>query len=142
EESCMSLRRTRALFRKEMLHIVRDPRSLVAALLQPLIMLLIFGWALSLDVDRIPTFIYDQSNSPQSRDLIHGFTGSRYFDVREVQGYHAIEQAIERRQCLLGVAIPPDFAKQIGLKQQTQVQLLLDGSDSNTASIARGYAEA
>jgi ABC-2 type transport system permease protein len=137
----MSLRRTRALFRKEMLHILRDPRSLVAALLQPLIMLLIFGWALSLDVDRIPTYIYDQSDSPESHDLIHEFQGSRYFQVREVRGYRAIEQAIDKRQCLLGVAIPPDFAKQIGLKQQTQVQLLLDGSDSNTASIARGYAE-
>lgn len=137
----MSYRRTRALFRKEMLHILRDPRSLVAALLQPLVMLLIFGWALSLDVDRIPTYIYDQSDSPQSRDLIKQFEGSRYFQVREVQGYHAIEQAIDKRQCLIGVAIPPDFAKQIGQKQPTQVQLLIDGSDSNTASIARGYAE-
>jgi ABC-2 type transport system permease protein len=137
----MSLRRTRALFRKEMLHILRDPRSLVAALLQPLIMLLIFGWALSLDVDRIPTYVYDQSNSPESRNLIQTFKGSRYFNVTEVQGYHPIEQAIDKRQCLIGVAIPPDFAKQIGQKQQTQVQLLIDGSDSNTAAIARGYAE-
>jgi ABC-2 type transport system permease protein len=137
----MSLRRTRAIFRKEMLHIARDPRSLVAALLQPLIMLLIFGWALSLDVDRIPTYIYDQSNSPQSRDLIQDFRGSRYFTVKEVQSYHAIEQAIDKRQCLLGVAIHADFARQIGREQTAQVQLLLDGSDSNTASIARGYAE-
>jgi ABC-2 type transport system permease protein len=137
----MSLRRTRALFRKELLHIIRDPRSLVAALLQPLIMLLIFGWALSLDVDRIPTYIYDQSHTPQSQDLIRDFQGSRYFQVTQVSGYHAIELAIDKRQCLLGIAIPPDFAKQIGQKQQTQVQLLLDGSDSNTASIARGYAE-
>ena len=137
----MNLRRTRAIFRKEMLHIARDPRSLIAALLQPLVMLLIFGWALSLDVDRIPTYVYDQSQTPRSRDLIHNFQGSRYFQVTEVRGYHAIEQAIDKRQCLLGIAIPPDFAKQIGLKQPTQVQLLLDGSDSNTASIARGYAE-
>jgi ABC-2 type transport system permease protein len=137
----MSLRRTRAIFRKEMLHILRDPRSLVAALLQPLIMLLIFGWALSLDVDRIPTYVYDQSATPQSRALIRQFSGSRYFTVTEVNGYHAIEQAVDKRQCLLGIAIPPDFAKQIGQKQPTQVQLLLDGSDSNTAAIARGYAE-
>ncbi len=137
----MNIRRTRALFRKEMLHILRDPRSLVAALLQPLILLLIFGWALSLDVDHIPTSVYDQSNSPQSRDLIHQFYGSRYFQVTEVQGYGAIERAIETRRCLIGVVIPPDFAKRIGSKQPTQVQLLIDGSDSNTASIARGYAE-
>ncbi|MBZ5603301.1 MAG: ABC transporter permease [Acidobacteriia bacterium] len=137
----MNLRRTRAIFRKEMLHIIRDPRSLVAALLQPLIMLMLFGWALSLDVDHIPAYVYDQSNSPQSRDLINAFQGSRYFSVTEVTSYHAIEQAIDKRQCLMGVAIPPDFAKQLGQKQPTQVQLLLDGSDSNTASIARGYAE-
>ncbi len=137
----MNLRRTRAIFRKEMLHIWRDPRSLVAALLQPLIMLMLFGWALSLDVDHIPAYVYDQSNSPQSRDLINAFQGSRYFSVTRVSSYHTIEQAIDKRQCLIGIAIPPDFAKNIGLKQTAQVQLLLDGSDSNTASIARGYAE-
>jgi ABC-2 type transport system permease protein len=137
----MNFRRTRAIFRKELLHVIRDPRSLIAALLNPLIMLLIFGWALSLDVDRIPTYVYDQSNTPQSRDLIQEFRGSRYFSVTEVSGYHAIELAIDKRQCLLGIAIPPDFGQQLGLKQGAQVQLLLDGSDSNTAAIARGYAE-
>ncbi len=62
--SRMNFRRTRAIARKEMLHILRDSRSLVAALLQPLVMLLIFGWALSLDVDRIPTFVYDLDQTP------------------------------------------------------------------------------
>ena len=78
----MNFRRTRAMARKEMLHILRDPRSLVAALGQPLMMLLIFGWALSLDVDRIPTIIYDLDQTPQSRDLIKDFRGSRYFRHR------------------------------------------------------------
>ena len=138
----MSFRRTRAIARKEMLHILRDPRSLFAALMQPLVMLLIFGWALSLDVDQIPTFIYDQDQSPQSRDLVRDFQGSRYFHiVEEVHGYKPIEQAINMRRCLLGVVIPVNFAKQIGQKQATQVQLLIDGSDSNTAAIAQGYAQ-
>ncbi len=138
----MNLRRTRAIARKEMLHILRDSRSLFAALLQPLVMLLIFGWALSLDVDRIPTFVYDLDQSPQSRDLVRDFRGSRYFRVvDEVHGYRPIEQAINRRACLLGVVIPEHFAKNIGLKQPAQVQLLIDGSDSNTAAIAQGYAE-
>jgi len=138
----MKFRRTRAIARKEMLHILRDSRSLFAALLQPLVMLLIFGWALSLDVDRIPTYVYDLSQSPQSRDLIRDFRGSRYFRVvDEVHGYRAIDQAINRRACLLGVVIPERFAKEIGLKQPAQVQLLIDGSDSNTAAIAQGYAE-
>ena len=138
----MSFRRTRAIARKEMLHILRDSRSLFAALLQPLVMLLIFGWALSLDVDRIPTFVYDLDHSPQSRDLVKDFRGSRYFQVvEEVNGYRPIEQAINGRKCLLGVVIPEHFAKDIELKRPAQVQLLIDGSDSNTAAIAQGYAE-
>ncbi len=138
----MSFRRTRAIARKEMLHILRDSRSLFAALLQPLVMLLIFGWALSLDVDRIPTYVYDQDQTPESRALIREFQGSRYFNIAaEVRDYHQIDLAIDRRACLLGVVIPRNFAKDIGLKQSAQVQLLVDGSDSNTAAIAQGYAE-
>ena len=65
----MNFRRTRAMARKELLHILRDPRSLAAALLQPLIMLLLFGYALSLDVDRIPTMIYDLDHTPRERAI-------------------------------------------------------------------------
>ncbi|HLX45055.1 MAG TPA: ABC transporter permease [Bryobacteraceae bacterium] len=138
----MNFRRTRALARKEVLHILRDPQSLFAALLQPLVMLLIFGWALSLDVDRIPTFVYDIDQTPQSRDLIREFQGSRYFEiVEQVHAYRPIEQAVDQRRCLIGLIIPRDFAKDIALKRPTQVQILLDGSDSNTAAIAQGYAE-
>ncbi len=138
----MNFRRTKAIARKEMLHILRDSRSLAAALLQPFVMLLIFGWALSLDVDRIPTYVYDMSHSPESRDLIREFQGSRYFSIQDqVHSYGPIDKAIDKRSALLGVVIPEDFAKNIGLKQPTSVQLLLDGSDSNTAAIAQGYAE-
>jgi len=138
----MSFRRTRALARKEVLHILRDPQSLFAALLQPLVMLLIFGWALSLDVDRIPTYVYDMDRTPQSRDLIRNFEGSHYFQVIEqVQGYRLIEKAVDKRTCLIGLIIPKDFGKDVNLKRAAQVQLLIDGSDSNTAAIAQGYAE-
>ncbi len=138
----MNWRRTRAIYRKEMLHIVRDFRSLISALLQPLVMLLIFGWALSLDVDKIPTFVYDQDHSPESRDLIQDFQGSRYFDIhKQVQSYSPIEKAIDTRECLIGIVVPDDFSKNLHLGKQAQVQLLIDGSDSNTASIALGYAE-
>jgi ABC-2 type transport system permease protein len=137
----MSLRRTLAIARKELLHIWRDPRSLASALGQPLIMLIIFGWALSLDVDRIPTFIFDQDQSPQSRDLARDFRGSRYFRiVEEVSSYRPVEQGIDARKGMLSVVIPPNFSRDLGLGKEAQVQLLLDGSDSNTASIALGYA--
>ncbi len=138
----MTYRRTRAIARKELLHIVRDPRSLAAALALPLMMLIIFGYALSLDVDRIPTAIYDQDHTPQSRDLIREFRGSRYFEiVDDVQSYGPIERGMDTRRLLLGVVIPNDYARNLLSGKEAQVQLLLDGADSNTASIAQGYAE-
>ena len=138
----MNWYRTRAIARKEFLHILRDPRSLASALGQPLIMLIIFGWALSLDLDHIPTYVYDLDQTPQSRELIRDFRGSRYFDVRrEVNSYDPIRKGIDARDCLLGIVIPNDFSTNLGLGKEAQVQLLIDGSDSNTAAIALGYAE-
>src|SRR5580692_7998346 len=108
----MNFRRTRAIARKELLHVVRDPQSLTAALLQPFIMLLLFGWALSMDVDHIPTYVYDHDHSPQSRELIRSFSGSRYFSILSaVQSYGPIERAIDTRECLLAIVIPDDFSK-------------------------------
>ncbi|MGP8244136.1 MAG: ABC transporter permease [Bryobacteraceae bacterium] len=137
-----SLRRLRAIWIKELRHIVRDRRSLSLALFLPVMMLLLYGYALSLDVDHIPTLIYDQSNTEASRDLIQQFQASRFFDVMGyVRDYGPIERAIDRGSILLGVVIPRDYGKQEGSGRVAQVQLLLDGSDSNTASIALGYAE-
>ena len=138
----MNFRRTRAMARKELLHIVRDPRSLIAALALPLMMLLIFGYALSLDVDRIPTIIYDLDHTPQSRALIREFRGSRYFDIiEEATSYRPSEREMDMRRCLLGVVLPPDYSRNLLSGEEAQVQLLLDGTDSNTAAIALGYGE-
>lgn len=139
----MSYRRLRAIARKEVLHVIRDPRSLASAIAIPLTMLLIFGYALSLDVDRIPTIVYNMDLRPESADLVRDFQGSRYFQVIEaVSGYRPIEQAMDSRRALLGVVIPADFSSNVlAGDAEAQVQLLLDGSDSNTAAIAQGYAE-
>jgi ABC-2 type transport system permease protein len=139
----MSFRRTRAVLHKELLHIVRDPRSLIMALAVPLLMLVLFGYALTLDVDQIPTLVYDSDHTPESRDLIAQFSGSRFFHILgQVDDYHAIESAIDKSQCLLGVVIQPNFARDLLAGRAAQAQLLFDGSDSNTASIAKGYADA
>jgi ABC-2 type transport system permease protein len=139
----MTLRRTRAMARKEFLHIVRDPRSLLMALALPLLMILLFGYALTLDVDRIPTIIFDRDGTPESRELISRFQGSRYFQILgTANSYEAIERGIDKSECMLGVVIPEDFARNLLSGHDAQVQLLLDGSDSNTASIAQGYAGA
>jgi len=138
----MSFRRTAAVARKEFLHIVRDRRSLALALALPALMLLLFGYALSLDVDRIPTLIYDADRSPQSRELIAGFESSRFFRVAGfVNRYLDIEQAFDRDEALLGVVIDQHYSADLLAVRKGKVQLLLDGSDSNTASIALGYAE-
>lgn len=139
----MNLRRTRAVARKEFLHVLRDPRSLAGALLIPLFMLLLFGYGLTLDVDRVPTVIKDDDRTPHSRELIERFRGSRFFQVLgAAERYSAIEHGIDRDEVLVGVVIPRGFGRDIMAGRAAQVQVIIDGSDSNTASIARGYLEA
>jgi ABC-2 type transport system permease protein len=137
----MSYRRLRAMFIKELHHITRDSRSLAMALAMPMMMLLLYGYALSLDVDHIQTLVYDEDGTSASRNLTRQFQGSHYFEVVGfVTDYHAIEHAIDTSRVLIGVAIPRGFGKDLDAGKG-KVQLLVDGSDSNTASIAMGYAE-
>jgi ABC-2 type transport system permease protein len=138
-----SIGRTAAMARKEGLHILRDPRSLWLALAMPVMMLLLFGYALTLDIDRVPTVVYDQDRSPQSRELVARFAGSRYFQIiGEVDEYPPIKLMIDRSQCTLALVIPRGYSSDLNSSRQAQVQLLVDGSNSNTASISMGYAEA
>ena len=138
----MNFRRLKAVARKELLHIVRDPRSLILALALPLVMLLLFGYALTLDVDRIPTYVYDQDRTPQSRDLINQFRGSRYFQIIGTPNeYKTIERGIDKSTILLSLVIPTDYSRHLLAGDETVVQFLVDGSDSNTAGIALGYAQ-
>ena len=137
----MSYRRLRAMFVKELHHITRDARSLAMALAMPMMMLLLYGYALSLDVDHILTLVYDQDGTSASRELIRQFAGSRYFNVTGfVHDYRTIERGIDTSSVLIGVVIPRGFGGELAAGKGT-VQLLVDGSDSNTASIAMGYAE-
>ena len=138
----MSYRRTRAVFIKELHHITRDSRSLAMALAMPVMMLLLYGYALSLDVDHIRTLIYDQDGTEASRDLARQFAASRYFDIAGyVSSYGPIEHAIDRGDVLMAITIPQRFGEAVRSGTGTNVQILIDGSDSNTASIAMGYAE-
>lgn len=138
----MKLLRLKAIARKELLHIVRDSRSLALALLLPLVMLLMFGYALSLDVDHISTLIFDRDNSPQSHELVSQFSGSNYFQILGyVKSYREIEHGIDQSKALMAVVIPEKFGGDLLAGREAQVQVLLDGSDSNTASIAQGYVD-
>ncbi|HWC99399.1 MAG TPA: ABC transporter permease [Candidatus Sulfopaludibacter sp.] len=138
----MSYRRLRAVLIKELHHITRDSRSLGMALAVPVMMLLLYGYALSLDVDRVPTLVYDQDGTTASRELVKQFQGSRFFDIRGVvDGYGPIQRGIDSNKILLGVVIPRQYSENAAAGREAPVQLLLDGSDSNTASIVMGYAE-
>ncbi|HVU36197.1 MAG TPA: ABC transporter permease [Opitutaceae bacterium] len=139
----MNLRRLRAIARKEALHIRRDPRSLILAIGIPMMMIILFGYALTLDVDRVPLVIWDQSGTPASRDFTARFTGSRYFTlVGSVDSYAEIQHVIDTRTALIALVVPSRFGAELAAGRRTSVQAILDGSDSNTAAIVLGYAQA
>jgi ABC-2 type transport system permease protein len=138
----MSYRRARAIFVKELRHILRDKRSLGLALAMPAMMLLLYGFALSLDVDHVPMLIYDQDATAASRTLARQFQGSRLFQVKRMaHSYRDLELAIDRNEALLGLVIPHEFGKDSSSGRGAVIQLVMDGSDSNTAGIAINYAE-
>jgi ABC-2 type transport system permease protein len=134
--------RIRAVARKEFIHIVRDPRSLAMAIAIPMLLLVLFGYALTLDLDNVPLMVWDQNPSHQSRELISHFLGSRYFSLEGyAHGYREVEEAIDSGRALMALVIPHDFARLIESGRTSPLQILVDGSDSNTAAIAIGYAE-
>jgi ABC-2 type transport system permease protein len=138
----MKLRRIWAMSRKEFLHVLRDPWSLGMALALPALMLVLFGYALTLDVDRVPLVVWDQDNTPQSRELVSRFTASRYFSLYSgAVSYSQIEDAIDRNDALAGLIVPAGFARDLA-SGQGRAQFIVDGSDNNTAAIAMGYADA
>ena len=138
----MKLRRVRAVARKELLHILRDPRSLGMAIAIPMLMLILFGFALTVDVDDVPLVVWDQSLSPASRELLSRFDGSPYFSLAgSVRNERELEEAVDRREALVGLVIPADFAQRIEAGRSVPVEFLVDGSDSNKAAIAIGYGE-
>jgi ABC-2 type transport system permease protein len=134
--------RIMAVSRKEFLHILRDPRSLAMAIAIPMLLLVLFGYALTLDVDNVPLVVWDQSESPASREFISHFNGSRYFAIQGyLRNYREVEKAIDSAQALVAIIIPKDFAERIASGRIASVQLIVDGSDSNTATMATGYAD-
>jgi ABC-2 type transport system permease protein len=137
----MNLSRVRAIARKEFIHVARDPRSLGMAIAIPILLLVLFGFALTLDVDHVPLVVWDQSASLESREFISQFAGSRYFNIHtHVRNYREIEHAIDSRQALAALIIPADFAGGLVAGRNVPVQMIVDGSDANTATIAMGYA--
>jgi ABC-2 type transport system permease protein len=139
----MNLLRVWAITRKEFIHVLRDPRSLGMAIAIPMLLLMLYGYALTLDVDNVPLVVWDQSQSPASREYISRFDGSRYFSVRGyARNYREVTEAIDSGQALVALVIPREFADRIESGRAASVQLIVDGSDANTATLAANYADA
>ena len=138
----MNARRVRAVARKEFLHVLRDPRSLGMAIAIPMLMLVMFGYALTLDVDHVPMIVWDQSGTYESRELIARFAGSPYFSVRrQIDNARELDRAIDAGEALVALVVPYDFTRQLTVGSEAPVQLVVGAMDSNTATIAIGYAD-
>ena len=138
----MNISRTVAVMRKEFIHIIRDSRSLGMAIAMPVLLIFLFGSSLSLDVDNVPLVVWDQNGTNESREFIGRFTSSRYFGLSGyVSSYAGIEQVIDKREAILALVVPVDFSRNLELGRMADVQLIVDGSDANTATIAIGYAQ-
>ncbi len=139
----MKLIRLKAIALKEFIQIVRDPRSLALAISIPMLLLLLFGYALTLDVDRIPTVLLDLDRTPQSREMSDQFFSSRYFVLQSsAENYSQVQEIIDRGEALMGLVIPAKFSRDLQSSRPAQIQVLMDGTDANTATIALGYAQA
>lgn len=136
----MKLIRIKAIAKKEMLQIIRDPLSLAMGFMMPVLLLLIFGYAISLDVDDITTIVYDQDRSSMSRELVADLSASGYFKVvRYAEQEREVEQYLDAGKARVGLTIPVGFSRDLRGGRVTQLPIVVDGSDSNTATIALGY---
>jgi ABC-2 type transport system permease protein len=141
--SAVSLTRLLAIARKEFIQLYRDPNSLAIIFAMPLLLLLLFGYAVTLDIKQVRVAVYDQERSEKSRDFVHRFAQSSYFRMAaEVPDYKTLTRLIDLREAQVGLVIPNDFSRSLDSGRSTAVQVLLDGSDANTANIILGYTRA
>lgn len=139
----MKLHRVHAVVRKESQEIARDPITLGVALVIPLIMLMLFGYAISLDVRDVPMAVWDQDGTPQSRALADAFERSGYFRiVGHVADARGLRTTLDGARAKLVLVVPPRFAARFARGELVAVQVLVDGTYSNTAEIVGAYADA
>ncbi len=136
-----SLARTLALIRKELLAVLKDPRSRWSVILPPVLQCLIFGYAATYDLNHVPYAVLDQDHSLASHDLLARFDSSKVFErVANLQRAADIARIINDRDALIVVQVPQDFERDLLLGKGANVQVIADGRNSNTAGVAQGYA--
>lgn len=137
----MKLKRLLTITRKEFIHIKRDKASLVMALVAPVMMLLIFGFAVNTDVTHVNLVVSDGSRTPESRELIEKFNNSYYFKTYEiVESSDKVEEYIDKGKVKVGLVIPAGYAKDLKRGRTAEIQILVDGSDPTIARTAMSYS--
>lgn len=133
--------RLKSMLIKEFRQALRDPRMKVMMFLAPLIQIFIFGYAATTDVKNVPIAIYDLDNTPQSRDIVRAFTNSRYFNATHyINTDEQLKTLINKSSVDAVICIQHGFENKLTGGRSAKIQLILDGSNSNTASIVLGYA--
>jgi len=133
--------RIRVILRKEFIQMLRDPRMRAILFVPPILQLIIFGYAVTLDVDNARIAWMDMSRTPESRALMQRFTGSGRFEVFAIaESEDDVQQLLDRSKVHAAVAVLPDFARNIARGRTAQVQVLVDGTNSNTATLISAYA--
>lgn len=138
-----SLRRMRAVARKEFLHLSRDHRMRPIIFILPVVQLVILGLAANLDVEDVPVVVVDHDHSPVSREVATRLDASPAFELVEVTDDEAYaEQAIDLGRAELVVVVPPHTQRGLARGERVQIPLWLDGTDTNRALLAQTYADA
>ena len=133
--------RLKAMLFKEFRQVLRDPRMKVTIFVAPVFQILIFGYAATTDVKNIPTAIYDLDNTPQSRDIIREFIGSKYFKAKYyIYDDKQLETLVNESAVNAVIRFNHDFAQKLNNGGNAEIQLILDGTDSSTASVVLSYA--
>lgn len=136
-----SMLRIREMLRKEWRQIFRDPKTKRIIFASPILQLLLFGYAVNTDVRNTSLFVVDQDRTRQSRELVDAFTAGGYFRVvGRSDRPAALASALDRGRAVVAIQIPEGFAKDLAAGRGAVVQVLVDGTSSNTATVAQGYA--
>lgn len=136
-----SLGRLASLVRKERIQLLRDPRTRRIIFVSPVIQLIIFGYAVNTDVRNVATVLLDRDGSQASRELTAAFTAGGYFQVVEVARDESdIERALDGGRARVALVVPVGYGREVTTGAPATVQLLVDGTSSNTAAVAQGYA--
>jgi ABC-2 type transport system permease protein len=126
---------------KEYIQLLRDPRMRGIVFMAPVLQMLVFAWALTTDVNQIKMVVFDQDRTPSSREFLERFTSSGYFKMTDwVNNEDEITALLDRGEVKAALHVPSGFEREISGGGTAEVQLLVDGSDSNTAAIILGYA--